>query len=30
MLRAYLDGDAWFNTQCSAAADRPVGVRRPP
>ncbi|MDP1687591.1 DsbA family protein, partial [Hydrogenophaga sp.] len=29
MLRACLDGDAWFNTQWSAAADRPVGVRRP-
>ena len=28
MLRAYLDGDAWFDTQWSAVADRPVGVRR--
>jgi 2-hydroxychromene-2-carboxylate isomerase len=29
MLRACLDGDAWFNTQWAAAADRPVGVHRP-
>jgi hypothetical protein len=29
MLRAYLDGDAWFSTQWAAAANRPVGVRRP-
>jgi 2-hydroxychromene-2-carboxylate isomerase len=28
MLRAYLDGEAWFDTQWSAAADRPVGVQR--
>lgn len=28
MLRAYLDGDAWFDTQWAATADRPVGVRR--
>ncbi len=28
MLRAYLEGDAWFETQWAAAADRPVGVRR--
>lgn len=29
MLRAYLDGDAWFDTQWDAAAQRPEGVRRP-
>ncbi len=29
MLRAHLDGDAWFDTGWDAAADRPVGVRRP-
>ena len=28
MLRAWLDGDAWFDTQWAAAADRPVGVKR--
>ena len=29
MLRAHLDGDAWFDTGWDTAADRPVGVRRP-
>jgi 2-hydroxychromene-2-carboxylate isomerase len=28
MLRAYLDGDAWFDTQWEATIDRPVGVKR--
>jgi 2-hydroxychromene-2-carboxylate isomerase len=28
MLRAYLDGDSWFETQWGAAAQRPEGVRR--
>jgi 2-hydroxychromene-2-carboxylate isomerase len=28
MLRAHLDGDAWFDTQWDAAAQRPEGVRR--
>ncbi len=28
MLRAYLGGDAWFDTQWDAAARRPEGVRR--
>lgn len=29
MLRAYLDGDAWFDEGWDAAVQRPVGVRRP-
>ena len=29
MLRAYLDGDTWFDTQWDASAQRPEGVRRP-
>ena len=29
MLRAQLEGDAWFNTQWDASAQRPEGVRRP-
>ncbi len=29
MLRAYLDGDAWFDAQWEATADRPQGARRP-
>ncbi|MDR7093337.1 2-hydroxychromene-2-carboxylate isomerase [Hydrogenophaga laconesensis] len=28
MLRAYLEGDAWFDTQWDASAQRPEGVRR--
>ena len=28
MLRAWLDGDAWFDTQWAAVADRPLGVKR--
>lgn len=29
MLRASLDGDAWFDTQWDASTQRPEGVRRP-
>ena len=29
MLRAYLDGDAWFDAQWEATANRPQGARRP-
>lgn len=29
MLRAYLDGDAWFASEWDAAAERPPGVSRP-
>lgn len=29
MLRACLEGDAWFDTQWASAAQRPEGVRRP-
>ncbi|WP_066273069.1 2-hydroxychromene-2-carboxylate isomerase [Hydrogenophaga palleronii] len=29
MLRAQLEGDAWFDTQWDASAQRPEGVRRP-
>jgi len=30
MLRAYLDGDAWFDAQWEAAAQRPSGIQRVP
>ena len=29
MLRVYLDGDAWFDAQWEATANRPQGARRP-
>ena len=28
MLRAYLEGDAWFDAQWTASANRPVGISR--
>jgi 2-hydroxychromene-2-carboxylate isomerase len=30
MLRAYLEGDAWFDTQWDAAPQRPAGIQRVP